>query len=153
MLQGLAWGLPGFAFAWWHLHEARSREGRLTPGPFWGRSLYFHLVSFIAAVTVLGAVTVGLYALIDAAYPPECPDVLVGAGFCADAAESLRACGVKKLDRRSDLAVWRVGRAAFRLGQMLLSLRATGSSAACSACSCALASTSGIWRGPCSTTS
>jgi hypothetical protein len=33
------------------------------------------------------------------------------------------ACGVKKLDRPSDLAVWRAGRAAFRLGQMLLSLR------------------------------
>lgn len=42
-------------------------------------------------MTVLGAVTAGLYALIDAAYAPECPDVLVGAGFCADAAESLRA--------------------------------------------------------------
>jgi hypothetical protein len=91
MLQGLAWGVPGFAFAWWHLHEARSREGRLTPGAFWGRSLYFHLVSFIAAVTVLGAVTAGLYALIDAAYAPECPDVLGVAGFCAGAAESLRA--------------------------------------------------------------
>jgi len=93
MLQGLAWGLPGFAFAWWHLREARSREGRLTPGAFWGRSLYFHLVSFIAAVTVLGAVTAGLYALIDAAFAPECPEVFdgLGAGFCPDAANSLRA--------------------------------------------------------------
>jgi hypothetical protein len=85
-------GLPGFAFAWWHLREARSREGRVTPGAFWGRSLYLHLVSFIAAVTVLGAMTAGLYAVIDAAFAPECPEVRgFGAEFCQDAAGSLRA--------------------------------------------------------------
>jgi hypothetical protein len=117
MLQGAAWGVPGSVFAWWHLGEARSREGRVISGAFWGRSLYFHLVSFAAGVTVLGAVTAGLYALIDAALPQTCvvlptplspglsPGVGPGSGpgldpglgqidvsgFCTDASDSLRS--------------------------------------------------------------
>jgi hypothetical protein len=117
MLQGAAWGVPGSVFAWWHLREARSREGRLIAGAFWGRSLYFHLVAFVAGVTVLGAVTAGLYALIDAALPQACvvlptplgpgfgPGLSPGlgpalgpglrqvdvSGFCTDTADSLRS--------------------------------------------------------------
>lgn len=89
MLDGIAFAGPGALFAWWHLREARSREGQVTPGAFWGRSLYFHLVSFIAAVTALGGVTGCLTSLVDAALPPRCPS-FQGIDLCNDAADALK---------------------------------------------------------------
>jgi hypothetical protein len=89
VLDGMAFALPGVIFAWWHLSQARAREGRITPGTFWGRSLYFNLVSFVAAVTALGGVTGILTALADAALQPTCP-TFRGVDFCNDAADELR---------------------------------------------------------------
>jgi len=93
MLAGLAFAVPGVVFAVWHLREARSREGRVPPGAFWGRALYFHLVSFIAAVTVLSGIAAGLVALVDAALPPPCAVPVFGepgGGSCAGSADALR---------------------------------------------------------------
>ena len=69
MLQSLAFALPGLALAWWHLREARRGEGRVAPPSFWGRSLYFHLVAFVALWFAVGGVISVLSAAAEAAVP------------------------------------------------------------------------------------
>lgn len=69
MLHGLAFALPGLGVAWWHLREARRREEHPPVGTFWGRSLYFHLVAFVALWFAVGGVITGLSAAVDAAVP------------------------------------------------------------------------------------
>ena len=89
LLQGLAFALPGAVAAWWHLVQARRREGRVAPGAFWARSLYFHAVAFIAYVVALGGVVATLFSLIDAALPPRCPTF--APVVCTDSEDALRA--------------------------------------------------------------
>ena len=88
LLQGLAFALPGAVSAWWHLGQARRGEGHVAAGAFWGRSLYFHGVAFIAYVVALGGVVAMLFSLIDAALPSPCPTF--GPFVCPDADEALR---------------------------------------------------------------
>jgi Domain of unknown function (DUF5671) len=94
LLQGLAFAIPGALAAWWHLGQARRQEGRVAAGAFWGRSLYFHAVAFLAYVVALGGVVATLFSLIDAAFAADCP-VTIGRdlGFlvCTDADDALRA--------------------------------------------------------------
>jgi hypothetical protein len=56
MLHGLAFALPGAFLFWWHLREARRGEGEAIRTIFWGRSLYFHLVAFVALWFAVGGV-------------------------------------------------------------------------------------------------
>lgn len=69
MLHGLAFALPGTVLLWWHLREARRRERRAIPPSFWGRSLYFHLVAFVALWFAVGGVITALNAAVDGALP------------------------------------------------------------------------------------
>lgn len=69
MLHGAAFALPGALLLWWHLREARRREGRTAPASFWGRSLYFHLVAFVALWFAVGGVITALNAAVDGALP------------------------------------------------------------------------------------
>ncbi len=71
MLGGLAFMLPGLAVVWWHLGQARRREGKVTVSAFWGSALYFHLVAWIALIVVMTATAGLLTAARDAALP-EC---------------------------------------------------------------------------------
>ena len=93
LLQGLAFAVPGALAAWWHLGQARKREGRVAPGASWGRSLYFHAVAFLAYVVALGGVVVTLFSLIDAAFAADCP-ATIGEDLvfvvCTDADDALR---------------------------------------------------------------
>lgn len=69
MLHGLGFALPGALLLWWHLREARRGEGRAATSSFWGRSLYFHLVAFVALWFAVGGVIAMLSAGVDAAVP------------------------------------------------------------------------------------
>jgi len=93
LLQGLAFAVPGALAAWWHLGQARKREGRVAAGAFWGRSLYFHAVAFLAYVVALGGVVATLFSLIDAAFAADCP-ATIGRDLvfvvCTDADDALR---------------------------------------------------------------
>ena len=93
LLQGLAFAVPGALAAWWHLGQAGKREGRVAAGAFWGRSLYFHAVAFLAYVVALGGVVVTLFSLIDAAFAADCP-ATIGEDLvfvvCTDADDALR---------------------------------------------------------------
>ena len=92
LLQGLAFAIPGGLSVWWHLDQAKQREGPIPSGVFWGRSLYFHGVAFVAYVVALGGVVATLFALTDAAFATECPATLGEDLFvCNDAGDSLRA--------------------------------------------------------------
>ena len=53
VLHGLAFALPGLALMWWHLRQARRREDRPATTVFWGRALYFHLMTLVALIFVL----------------------------------------------------------------------------------------------------
>lgn len=88
LLQGLAFAVPGAVAVWWHLGQARQREGMMASGAFWGRSLYFHGVAFIAYVVALGGVVATLFSLIDAALPPPCPPFVPF--VCTDSEDALR---------------------------------------------------------------
>jgi Domain of unknown function (DUF5671) len=94
LLQGLAFAIPGALAAWWHLGQAGKREGQVAAGAFWGRSLYFHLVAFLAYVVAFGGVVATLFSLIDAAYAADCPEA-IGQDLvflvCTDADDALRA--------------------------------------------------------------
>ena len=94
LLQGLAFAVPGALAAWWHLGQARKREGRVAAGAFWGRSLYFHAVAFLAYVVALGGVVATLFTLIDAAFAADCPATIgrdLGFLVCTNAEDALRA--------------------------------------------------------------
>ncbi|MGH2681723.1 MAG: DUF5671 domain-containing protein [Actinomycetota bacterium] len=78
MLHGLAFALPGAALLWWHLREARRKEGPAAPPSFWGRSLYFHLVAFVALWFAVGGVITALHAAVDLAVP-RCSEVAIPA--------------------------------------------------------------------------
>ncbi|MGH2540368.1 MAG: DUF5671 domain-containing protein, partial [Actinomycetota bacterium] len=86
-LQGLAFAVPAFVAAWWHLVQARRRQGLGVHGEFWGRSLYLHGVAFMAYGVTLGGVIAALFSLVEAAFAPDCPaqpsDVLFD--FCTSA--------------------------------------------------------------------
>lgn len=69
LLHGLAVAGPGVLVLWWHLREARKREGTSTASVFWGRSLYFHLVSLVALAFVLVGVIRALQTTVDLALP------------------------------------------------------------------------------------
>ena len=69
LLNGVAFALPGLALAWWHLREARRRDGGPFTDAFWGSSLYFHLVSLVALGFVLVGTIGVLTALVDLAVP------------------------------------------------------------------------------------
>jgi hypothetical protein len=71
ILGGLAFAVPGAVLFWWHLREARRREGVRSAGVSWGSALYFHLVAFVALVIAVGGVIGTLHSLADAAFP-EC---------------------------------------------------------------------------------
>jgi hypothetical protein len=105
LLQGLAFAGPGAAAVWWHLAQARRQEGRLAPGAFWGRSLYFHGVAFVAYLVALGGIVATLFSLVDAALVPDCP-VFVEADFCTDAEEALRSAANGAIVVLVSGAVW-----------------------------------------------
>jgi Domain of unknown function (DUF5671) len=93
LLQGLAFAVPGAVAAWWHLGQARQREGRVAAGAFWGRSLYFHAVAFLAYVVALAGVVATLFSLIEAAFAADCPQTIgrdLGV-VCTDTDDALRA--------------------------------------------------------------
>ena len=71
ILLGVSFALPGLASMWWHLRQARAREGRVLAGAFWGSALYFHAVAFIAFLFVLGG-SIGLLAVLANAVVPPC---------------------------------------------------------------------------------
>ena len=71
MLGGLAFMLPGLFVVWWHLREARRREGKATGTAFWGGALYFHLVAWIGLIVVMTA-TAGLLTSARDLALPEC---------------------------------------------------------------------------------
>jgi Domain of unknown function (DUF5671) len=93
LLQGLAFAVPAVVAAVWHLVQARRRQRLALHGEFWGRTLYFHGVAFMAYGVTLGGVIATLFSLVDAAFAPDCPvqpsDVLVD--FCTSASDALRA--------------------------------------------------------------
>jgi len=69
LLIGLCFLLPGAALLWWHLREARRREGGPATDAFWGTSLYFHLVALVALAFVLIGTIGILISAVDAALP------------------------------------------------------------------------------------
>ena len=94
LLQGLAFAVPGAVAVWWHLGQAKRREGTIARGVFWGRSLYFHGVAFVAYVVALGGVAATSFALIDAAFATDCPGTIgqdLGFVVCMDRGDALRA--------------------------------------------------------------
>jgi hypothetical protein len=69
LLNGVAFAGPGLLLAWWHVREARRRDGGPYTDAFWGSSLYFHLVALVALVFVLvGSIGI-LSSLVDLAVP------------------------------------------------------------------------------------
>jgi hypothetical protein len=68
-LGALAFAVPGAIVLWWHLREARRREGRRITRESWGGVLYFHLVALISLLIALGGVVATLHALRDRALP------------------------------------------------------------------------------------
>ncbi|HEX9824039.1 MAG TPA: DUF5671 domain-containing protein [Actinomycetota bacterium] len=94
LLNGIAFALPGLALAWWHLREARRRDGGPFTDAFWGSSLYFHLVGLVALGFVLTGTIGVLTALVDLAVP-HCFSSETIYGITASAEESvvgLREC-------------------------------------------------------------
>ena len=73
MLLGLAFAIPGLVTMWWHIRQARAREGRVPSPAFWGSTLYFHLVTLVALFFVLGG-TAGFLAVLGEAVVPRCYD-------------------------------------------------------------------------------
>jgi hypothetical protein len=71
MLLGLSFAIPGLVTLWWHIRQARGREGRVPTGAFWGSALYFHLVALIALFFVIGGVA-GFLAVLSEAVVPRC---------------------------------------------------------------------------------
>lgn len=71
LLHGLAFVLPGVAIMWWHLRQARKREERPPTTVFWGRVLYFHLVSLVSLLFVAIG-TVGTLVNLAEAATAEC---------------------------------------------------------------------------------
>jgi hypothetical protein len=69
MLHALAFAIPGAALLWWNLREARRGEGASPPPVFWGRALYFYLVSLVALGFVVGGSVAVLSTGADAAIP------------------------------------------------------------------------------------
>jgi uncharacterized protein DUF5671 len=68
-LGALAFAIPGALVLWWHLREARRREGRRVVRESWGGVLYFHLVALISLMIALGGVVAALHAVRDWALP------------------------------------------------------------------------------------
>ena len=68
-LGALAFAIPGALVLWWHLREARRREGRRVSRESWGGVLYFHLVALISLMIALGGVVATLHAVRDWALP------------------------------------------------------------------------------------
>jgi Domain of unknown function (DUF5671) len=68
-LGALAFAIPGALVLWWHLREARRREGRRISRESWGGVLYFHLVALITLMIALGGVVATLHAVRDWALP------------------------------------------------------------------------------------
>jgi hypothetical protein len=68
-LGALAFAIPGALVLWWHLREARRREGRRASRESWGGVLYFHLVALITLMIALGGVVATLHAVRDWALP------------------------------------------------------------------------------------
>ncbi len=94
LLQGLAFAVPAAVAAWWHLAQARQREGQVAPGVFWGRSLYFHGVAFVAYVVAFGGVVGTLFSLVEAALATDCPTTFgedLAFVACTDAGDALRS--------------------------------------------------------------
>jgi hypothetical protein len=89
LLQGLAFAVPGAVAAWWHLGQAAQREGRFVPGVFWGRSLYFHGVAFVAFVIALSGVAGTLFSFVGATVATRCP--AFAPVDCADTGAAVRA--------------------------------------------------------------
>jgi hypothetical protein len=82
MLLGLSFAIPGLATLWWHIRQARRREGQVPAGAFWGSALYFHLVALIALFFVLGGAS-GFLAVLSEAAVPRCDELLrPEAGSC-----------------------------------------------------------------------
>ncbi|MGH2711502.1 MAG: DUF5671 domain-containing protein [Actinomycetota bacterium] len=71
LLHGVAFVLPGVAIMWWHLRQARRREERPPTTVFWGRVLYFHLVSLVSLLFVVIG-TVGTLVNLAEASTAEC---------------------------------------------------------------------------------
>jgi hypothetical protein len=68
-LGALAFAVPGAIALWWHLREARRREGHRITRESWGGVLYFHLVALITLLIALGGVVATLHAVRDWALP------------------------------------------------------------------------------------
>jgi hypothetical protein len=68
-LGALAFAVPGAIALWWHLREARRREGHRITRESWGGVLYFYLVALISLLIALGGVVATLHALRDWALP------------------------------------------------------------------------------------
>lgn len=68
-LGALAFAIPGALVLWWHLREARRREGRRVSRESWGGVLYFYLVALITLMIALGGVVATLHAVRDWALP------------------------------------------------------------------------------------
>ena len=68
-LGALAFAIPGALVLWWHLREARRREGRRVSRESWGGVLYFHLVALITLMIALGGLVATLHAVRDWGLP------------------------------------------------------------------------------------
>ena len=68
-LGALAFAIPGALVLWWHLREARRREGHRVSRESWGGVLYFYLVALITVMIALGGVVATLHAVRDWALP------------------------------------------------------------------------------------
>ncbi|MGH2724993.1 MAG: DUF5671 domain-containing protein [Actinomycetota bacterium] len=79
MLHALAFAIPGALVLWWNLREARRGEAASPPAVFWGRALYFYMVSLVALGFVLGGSVAVLSAGADAAIP-HCDRAVVPLG-------------------------------------------------------------------------
>jgi uncharacterized membrane protein YhaH (DUF805 family) len=91
LLEGLAIGLPGLAILVWHLREARGRESRVPREPFWGGSLYFHLVALVALGFIVGGAIALLGSLVDLTLP-ECFQSFAELGESEAPARGVREC-------------------------------------------------------------
>lgn len=69
IVHALAFAVPGATALWWNLRAARRGEPVSPPPVFWGRALYFYLVSVVALGFVLGGSVAVLSTAADAAIP------------------------------------------------------------------------------------